>query len=203
MRASLWAVVLLGTCALGACGTSSLTGSTGTGGGSGLGGSPGNVTFVLATPPSIPFCDQHTCSGGGEHLSILMTDGTALNWPAGGIVCGMDCSTCRELACPEVAIVCPAPEGVVYTGESTSWDGSFIATSSCGSAHVACSESRYATPGHYVARFCATPGSVSQPDAGLPVCSATGPAVCTETTFDFPGAGTVQLTLPAGQTGLQ
>jgi hypothetical protein len=31
----------------------------------------------------------------------------------------------------------------------------------------------------------------------LPVCSATGAAVCTEQTFDFPGAGTVTLTLPA------
>jgi len=205
MRASLWVVVLFGSLTLGACGASSLTGSTGTGGSSGLGGSPGSVTFVLATPSSLAFCDQLSCTGGGQHLSIQTTDGTALSWP-GGIVCGMDCATCRELACPELAILCPAPEGVVYTGGSATWDGSFIAQSTCSAAHSVCSESRYVTPGRYVAKFCATPGTVSQPDAGLPVCSASGPLVCTETAFDFPATGTIQLTIPltspAGQTGL-
>lgn len=189
MRPSLAGIVLLGL-TLAACGSSSLTGSTG--GRGGTGGSPGTVTFVLTTMSDGAFCDQLTCGGGNQHLTITTPSGDVLNWP-GGVGCGTDCSTCRQLACPELAIACPAPEGVVYKGGTVTWDGSFNATSTCGAANTSCLAPKYAAPGSYVARFCATVGTVTQPDGGLPVCNTNGFQQCTETTFDFPGAGTVQL----------
>jgi len=196
MRAWLGTVVLV----VAACGTSSLTGSTGTGGSNGSGGSPGTVTFVLTTASATAFCDQVTCGSGNQHLAILTPSGDQLDWP-GGVGCGTDCSTCRDLACPLLAIVCPAPEGVVYTGGTMSWDGSFNVTSTCGAAHTSCVQPRYAPPGQYVAKFCATVGTVSQPDAGLPVCNV-GAQQCVQTTFDYPAAGTIplQVFVPAPQS---
>jgi hypothetical protein len=192
-----------------ACGTSSLTGPTGTGGATGTGGttgaggkvggdlgSPGQVTFVLTTPPSISFCDQRSCGDGNPHLSIWTTDGTEINWQGGG-GCLPSCDECEPVACPLLPIFCPAPEGFAYTGATLTWDGVDTNNSlTCGDAHTTCSRTSYWHPGGYVARFCATPGTVSQPDGGFPVCTATGVPVCTETIFQFPAAGTVTLTLP-------
>jgi hypothetical protein len=215
MRGALSVIVLLGVATLAGCGTSSLTGSTGlggstgtggtptggSGGGGSAGGSPGTITFMLTTPSSVSFCDQLTCGGGNQHLSIFTADGTELSWPAGS-GCGVDCASCSPMPCPQIAILCPASEGVAYTGGTLTWDGSFTATSSCGTAHTTCTGPRYAAPGSYVAKFCATVGTVSQPDAGLPVCSSTYPTVCTEATFQYPAAGTVLISLPAGPFGL-
>ncbi|HXJ19329.1 MAG TPA: hypothetical protein VMT03_03780 [Polyangia bacterium] len=185
-----------------------MTGSTGTGGSTGAGGStgtggatslgsPGQVTFVLTTPPATSFCDQHTCGGGNLHLSILTTDGTEIGWQ-GADYCLPSCDLCNPVACPLLAIFCPAPEGAAYTGETATWNG--IDTNNnltCGDAHMTCSSTKFWQPGGYIARFCATPGTVSQPDGGLPVCSATGAPVCSDTPFSFPSDGTVTLTLPA------
>ncbi len=188
-------VVLFGCVTLGACGSSSLTGgSTGTGGTVGGSSSPGTVTFVLTTPAGTSFCDQITCGGGNPHLSILTTDGTALNWQGGGS-CTPDCDSCQPVACPEIAIFCPASQGVAYTGGTMTWDGSVTTMSTCGAAHGACARSGFEHPGQYVAKFCATLGTVSQPDAGLPVCNGNNVEQCIQTTFDFPAAGTVQLAL--------
>jgi hypothetical protein len=155
---------------------------------------------VLTTTSDTAFCDQVTCGAGNQHLSILTPAGDSLDWP-GGVGCGTDCSTCRDLACPALAILCPAPEGVIYKGGTMTWDGSFNVTSTCGAAQTSCVQPRYATPGQYVAKFCATVGTISQPDAGLPVCNITGQQ-CVQTTFDYPTAGTVplQVFVPAPQS---
>jgi hypothetical protein len=191
-----------------ACGASKLDDSSGSGGGAGgttgtggssaggTAGSPGSVTFVLTTSSDVRFCDQLSCASRTTHLSITTLGGQAVNWPAGE--CGTtDCMTCRQLLCPLAAVLCPAPEGVVYTGGTSTWDGSYLATSTCGAAHTSCSQPQFAAPGRYVAEFCATPGDVSQPDAGFfPICTATGPVQCTQVAFDFPSSTPVQLTLP-------
>ena len=194
MRAFLTLVLLSGGLAMAsaACDASKLDALVGDGrrpgtggGGGGTSGAPGSVTFVLATPPGVPFCDQLSCAGGPTHLSITGPDGNVINTSTG--LCGtMDCATCQQLACP---LLCPAPEGVVYTGGTSTWDGSYLATSTCGTEYTACSQPRFAAPGRYVAQFCATPGDVTQPDGGvLPVCTATGPTQCVQVMFDFPSS---------------
>lgn len=214
MRARL--ILLLLSCGLaaisGACGASKLDDSSGSGGsaggatatggrsgsgGTGMAGSPGSVTFVMATPPGFSFCDQLSCAGGPPHLTITDAAGHPVQWSAGR--CGTtDCQTCQQLACPLVAVLCPAPQGIVYTGGTTTWDGSYLADSTCGSAHTSCSQPRFAAPGQYIAQFCATPGEVTQPDGGFfPMCTATGTIQCVRAAFDFPSASSVQLTLPA------
>jgi hypothetical protein len=195
MRSSFLALVLFGSLAAGGCGSSSLTGSTGSGGSIGANGSPGTITFVL-TAPSGSFCDQLTCGGGYRHLSILTTDGTSLNWP-GGTSCGTECTTCKATVCPELAIACPAPQGIEYTGGTMTWNGSFNQTSTCGAAQTACAELKFMHPGAYLARFCGIMGTVTQPDAGLPVCNNHSAEVCVESMFNFPSDGTVHLALPA------
>jgi hypothetical protein len=209
MRARL--SVFLLSCGLavasGACGASKLDDSSGSGGSAGgatatggrsggTAGSPGSVTFVMTTPPGLAYCDQLSCAGGPTHLSITDAAGSAVHWPAGQ--CGTtECDTCQQLACPLVAVLCPAPEGVVYGGGTTTWDGAYLADSTCGSAHTACSQPRFAAPGRYLAQYCATPGDVTHPDAGFfPICTATGATQCVQVPFDFPSATPVQLALP-------
>ena len=185
--------------AAGACEASKLDGDgTGTGGTSGLGGSPGTVAFILTTSPSHSYCDQLSCWGGTAHFSIATADGQPVNSYGSGAPCGTaDCTTCIQYECPEIgAIACPAPSGVAYTGGTMSWDGSYFAMSTCGSTKMACGTTRYMPPGRYVAEFCATQGEVTQPDAGPPVCTATAAQECTQASFDFPSATPVQLTLP-------
>jgi hypothetical protein len=180
--------------AAGACGASKLDGDgTGTGG---LTSSPGTVTFVLTTSPSHSYCDQLSCWDNPTHFSIATADGQLVN-PGSGAPCGTaDCTTCIQYECPLVgAIACPAPFGVAYTGGTTSWDGSYVAMSTCGSTKLACGATRYMPPGRYVAEFCATQGEVTQPDAGLAVCTATAAQECTQASFDFPSATPVQLAL--------
>lgn len=200
MRASFFVVVLVTGAALVGCGSSSLTGSTGTGGTVGRTSSPGQVTFVLTTPPDVPYCHQLSCSGGGQHLSIIDAEGTELNWQ-GGTSCGVECSTCQEVACPLAAtIFCPTSEGFTYTGGTMTWDGLVTTTLTCGAAHSACSSAGFEHPGGYIAKFCATPGTVTQPDAGPPVCTSTGPEQCVQLPFQFPADGTIHLQLTAPST---
>ncbi|HSS37490.1 MAG TPA: hypothetical protein VLT58_01860 [Polyangia bacterium] len=176
---------------------------TGSGGKGGTAGSPGSVTFVLATSPGVSFCDQLSCASQPTHLSITDASGRPVDWSNGR--CGTtDCTTCQQLLCPLAApVLCPAPEGYVYTGGTRTWDGSYLATSTCGTAHTSCSQPTFAAPGRYVAQFCATPGEVTQSDAAyFPVCTATGTVQCVEVPFDFPSATPVQLTLAAPESTL-
>jgi hypothetical protein len=211
MRGLAW---LLGAsvCLLAACGAAHLgggspqdggsgAGGAAGGGGSAAGGSPGAVTFVLSVAPGTPFCDQLSCGSSSGHLVISDESGQVVP-PAGSPCTGVACDSCLPIACPLLAVLCPAPEGVPYVGSTSTWDGAYTGSSTCGASQTSCFETRYAPPGRYLARFCATPGTVTQPDAGLPVCTASGPTACTETWFDFPAAAQVQLTLPAAEPAL-
>ncbi len=189
---------------LGAGGTGATGGGTGTGGAIGAGGaagSPGSVKFVLSAPPPGSYCDQISCQFGSvPHLSITRPDGSTVNITQ--TLCGTtDCDSCAPLLCPELAVLCPAPQGIPYTGGTWTWDGSYLAGATCGASHVACSDRTYAPAGRYVAHLCATPGSVVSQDAGLPACVSAGPPVCVQASFDFPGSGTVAITLPAPSVG--
>ena len=174
------------------CGSSQLGGQ----GGGGAGGSPGTVTFHLTVSGGAAFCDEDTCAGSPQHLSIMTAAGAALPAATAGDCGTTPCASCQAFLCPVAAIICPAPAGVAYTGEAQTWDGSYVATSTCGASHVSCEETKFVLPGRYVAEFCATPGTVMPADGGPPACNATGSAQCTQTTFDFPSAAPVNLTLP-------
>jgi hypothetical protein len=136
-------------------------------------------------------------------LSISTTTGVALPPSVVGNCGTTSCTSCQAFLCPELAILCPAPSGAAYTGEDQTWDGSYAGTSTCGASHVSCAETRFVVPGRYVAEFCATPGTVTPADGGPPACTATGPMQCTQTTFDFPSASTVNLTLPVTNVATQ
>jgi hypothetical protein len=182
---------VLFVCVLAAgCGSSQLGGQ-----GGGAGGSPGTVTFHLTVADGGAFCDQYTCTSGiPDHLSILTAAGVSLS-QAPGNCSTTPCSSCQTLYCPATSAVCVAPEGIAYTGEDRTWDGSYGTTSTCGASHTSCSETRFVVPGRYVAELCATPGTIAPADGGPGNCNATGPAECTQTTFDFPSASVVNLTL--------
>jgi hypothetical protein len=85
---------------------------------------------------------------------------------------------------------------VALTTIETSWDGSYVESSTCGNA-VACTMPRFVRPGRYVAHMCATPGTLSM-DGPAPTCTSTGPEECVDMPFDLPGPGLVETTLPAG-----
>jgi len=177
------------------CGASRLDGS-GTGGspGGGLGGSPGTVTFVVKVPPDFSFCDQYTCpEPAPQHLIIETPDGQPVNWPAG--TCGtVDCNTCAPVRCP--LIQCPGSLGLVYTGGTAIWDGSYLASSTCGASGTTCAQPRYAAPGPYVAHVCATPGTVDHPDSPPATCVNSAPTVCAVVPFTFPSATPIEVELP-------
>ena len=62
---------------------------------------------------------------------------------------------------------------------------------------MACYQPGFAPAGHYVARMCATPGTITTADGGFPSkCTATGAVECVDVPFDFPGSSPIIGTLP-------
>jgi hypothetical protein len=124
----------------------------------------------------------------------------------GAVGCTPSCATCAPVACPAIPIIaCPAGNfGVSVTDYDFTWNGSYTETGACepanaslGAVAVSCADTQVAPAGSYVARFCATPGTLTAPDGGgAQVCTTTGPQECVETRFDFPSAQPVVITLP-------
>ena len=44
--------------------------------------------------------------------------------------------------------------------------------------------------------MCATPGTLSDGDAGMPTCTASGPEECAQVQFEIPGPSPIEATLP-------
>lgn len=212
MRFSAWVVVSL-VLALAGCSGESLgsgrvggTGGTGSTGAGGAGGSastsPGTVTLQLALPPGQTFCDENPSCGVTQHLWVSTSAGALLS--LGSVGCSTSCSTCAQVPCPELPVIaCPAGSyGSAVTDSSFSWNGAYIESSSCENSSavaISCVASRFAAPGIYVARFCATPGTLSQPDGGgQPLCTPSGAQSCVDTSFAFPSSQPVVIALPNG-----
>jgi hypothetical protein len=159
-------------------------------GGSDAGGSPGTVTLRLDLPATSSFCDM-SCGGGGQHITILTRDGKAvpIQAPSCVAVCA---ATCLPVACP-VGGAC-LYTGVAVTGAELKWDGSMYPTSTCGSG-ATCYRPTFAPAGKYIARMCATPGTLGRPADSQPICKATGVQSCVDVVFAFPGSGVVEGTL--------
>jgi hypothetical protein len=171
-------------------------GGLGTGGPDGggprlVGKSPGRTTFQLVIPADKSYCDQSSTCASNGHITILDASGRAvtLGIPWCSTICS---SACMPSPCPGIACL---EQGFPVKSTSFDWDGSAFATSTCG-AKMDCYQPGFAAAGSYVARFCATPGTLSS-DGGAPqTCTATGPIACVDVAFDFPSATPVVGQLP-------
>ncbi len=170
-------------------------------GGTGGSASPGTVTLQIVLPPGRTYCDENPSCIGTQHLTVLTASGQPLSL-GGGIGCGVSCDTCAPIPCPEVPVIaCPAgPFGVSVQGYAFTWDGGYTDQESCSPTNTtvaqSCFASKFATPGTYVARFCATPGTLAPTDGGAPYCTSTGSQECMEVGFLFPASNPVLITLP-------
>jgi hypothetical protein len=160
--------------------------------------SPGTVTFRLMLPPTRSFCDSVSSCGVNGHITFTTSGGEGLD--IGPRWCTTQCSSqCTPSPCP--LFPCTVPTGVAVTQVEQSWDGAYADSSTCGNA-MACYIPKFARPGRYVARMCATPGTLTITDsAPAPAsCTPTGPAECVDVPFDFPGASPVEASLPVVDT---
>jgi hypothetical protein len=206
MRFSAWAVVVSLVFALAGCSAATLGSGRvgGTGGSGGAGGSastsPGTVTLHFALPPGQTFCDENPSCSSTQHLWVGPSAGQPLS--LGTVGCSTPCSTCLPILCPEIPVIaCPAGSyGSAVTDSDFTWDGSYVESSSCentSAVAISCVAPKFAAPGLYVARFCATPGTLSLPDGGLqPQCTPTGAQSCVEVSFAFPSSQSIAIDLP-------
>jgi hypothetical protein len=172
------------------------TGSGGAGGAAGVlagdGGSLQMITFAVVVPAGHPYCDQATACAPPEHFQVLTAAGQQV--PFGTVTCQTLCSVeCVPLECP---IFCDPSHGVDFVGQQRLWDGAFYTKMTCG-MNIPCFDKSYVGPGRYVARMCGTPGVAEPPDAGYDSnCVASGPTVCVDVPFDYPGPSLVTAELP-------
>jgi hypothetical protein len=76
------------------------------------------------------------------------------------------------------------------------WDGTYYTMSTCGT-NVGCYQKNTVPAGKYIARMCGTPGKLDNPDAGFQAnCVASGPQVCVDVPFEYPGSTPVVGNLP-------
>jgi hypothetical protein len=202
----LWAVLLsagcsgsLGTLAAGGMGGAG-SGGAGTAGTVGSAGSPGTTTLQLALAPTQTYCDENASCTSTQHLFLRTLAGQPLM--LGSVGCGTSCSTCAPNLCPDIPIVCPAGNWATAVTDSTfTWDGSYTENGSCepsgASVAITCMATTIAPVGTYVARFCATPGTLGTSDGGARSCAATGAQECVEVQFDFPSSQPVLVALPS------
>jgi len=155
--------------------------------------SPGTVTLRLLLPEGQEFCDLIYNCNGPTHIRIGKESG---NWLTVGVSpCDSvaRCSTCTPPVCSDGA--CPTigiAVGVPVTSVETTWNGSTVDWSTCGSG-ARCYSPTFVPAGRYVARLCATPGMT---DADTQTtCMQTGPEECVETTFDLPAPPLVEVSL--------
>jgi len=157
--------------------------------------SPGTVTLRLRLQSGETFCDQVQPCGGASHVAIRTGAGQWLRTEAGW--CATPCSSeCPRSPCSTIACAGPGT-GVELLEIVQTWDGAYLESSVCGET-IACTIPRFAPPGHFVARLCATPGALSTASAGPPTCSAMAEAKCVEVPFDLPGPSPVEAVLPSG-----
>jgi hypothetical protein len=162
-------------------GLSSSGGRGGDGGANtgGTGGSPGSASIRFDVTGPDPYC-VHGCAP--PQIEIEDPTGHALDF-AGW--CSFDCSTCSPSLCPAVPCL---PDSIVTMG-ALDWDGGYYVTSSCGSGR-ACTQKTFAKPGRYRAKFCATPGNLTETN-GMPQCLPSGAERCGSIEFDFPSKSLV------------
>lgn len=171
-----------------ACGGSGSSDGSGGAGGT----SPGTSHIVFQISNSLSYCKTSSCGSTGGDVGVLDASGKSLRLSAGD--CYTPCDTCEMLPCPGAA--CQEAHGIEVTGAELNWDGHYFEDGTCNGT-VACVTRRFAAPGKYTAKMCATPGDVvDAPPSTLKQCVTSGPAECAEVEFDFPSSAPVTAQLP-------
>jgi hypothetical protein len=162
-------------------------------GGSSDAGDSETIRFRLVVPADKPYCDMAMgCALTPTHITILDATRTPIqiDTPSCSTLC---LPSCTMGSCPP--IFCPAPHSAMFTGTEIEWDGTMYGMSTCGAAR-SCYAKQHAA-GHYFARMCATPGSLTNPDASFgATCTASGAEQCIDVPFDYPGPTPVVGKLP-------
>ena len=146
--------------------------------------SPGKASIEF-TVTGGSYC-HHGCDGPPS-VNVVDSAGHGLEL---GSNCYTDCRSCSISGCPPG----PCSQDGIVTGANLNWDGSYLATSTCGPG-TSCLEPAVAPPGKYTATFCATPGKLMGPDGGFQQCVPSGPAKCASVKFDFPSSTVVKGTV--------
>jgi hypothetical protein len=165
-------------------GTTGVDGSGGTSAGGTGGVSPGNASIEF-TVTGGPFC-HHGCDGPPA-IAVADSTGHGLELASN---CYTACKSCSISGCPPG----PCYQDGVLTGAKLDWDGSYLATSTCGPG-TSCLEPAVAPAGKYTATFCATPGKLTGPDGGFQQCVTSGPPKCGSVEFDLPSSVVVKGTV--------
>lgn len=178
--------------------TSSLGGAV-TGAISSVGGAAGSnncpaspVTFQIQPPPNANWClgDPSLCGYGEE--GIISPSGQLQLSP----VCTADCDTCTVNFNNCHSIICIGPSELTSASYSYTWDGTYLASGTCGSTATSCQAPQCAAPGRYQLKTCGFPKP--EPNSGFDCRTAPSStqAVCTNFDFDYPATSTITVTLP-------
>ncbi len=147
--------------------------------------SPGNVTFQLSVNPTTSYCATSNNCSAPEFIAVVDELGNAVQRAV--INCAaVSCDRC--VAPPCLGIACSS-RGELVTEQRLTWDGAVNVQSTCGSLATSCSGRAYIRPGKFVARMCATPGTLTPGDA--PECVPSGPVECVEVPFEYPSSAAV------------
>ena len=172
-------------------GSGGQSGSGGSGGSSATGGtSPGTAKLTFKVSSKRTYCAQADCNGNSSHISIKDSSDKTLRLSPGD--CYTPCDTCKMLPCPGAAC---QQMGVAVNGDQMIWDGRYFEASTCGQ-EANCLNKKYAAPGKFTARMCATPGTLAKDQFDVAQCTASGPQECVDVSFDFPGTQTYTGQLP-------
>ncbi len=140
----------------------------------------GSVSFAILAAPGAPtYCLGAPGACSSEWLDIRPADGGASLGL--DMTCETQCSDCQPVACTNL---CVAAERLGDGGARTTWDGTYLTSSTCG-AGTACVAEACAPAGNYVARFC---GYAESSDASTFGCTGSSTPTCTETPFPWPPA---------------
>ena len=136
----------------------------------------GMATFVLraSAGASTHYClgAPDTCSTEWLAIRAAGSDASlAVDMP-----CQTMCSQCQPIGCTDQ---CAVPSALGDAGATTTWDGTYYASGTCGAGAMACITPACAPAGEYVATFC---GYAELPDASsLPGCTGSTTPTCTDT----------------------
>jgi len=161
--------------------------------------SPGQATLEFLVDPARPFCDQtSSCEPGPVHIMLLTADGQPIGAlpPATCSATPPPCEqVCRGPQNSCITSIC-ASGAVAFAGQVMNWDGAYQEQVACGT--TTCVRSRFVPAGHYLARMCASPGTLSPSDGIQPAsCTPAGSTECVTVPFDIPAPDVVVGQLPA------
>jgi hypothetical protein len=145
------------------------------------------VTFHMSAANGM---SSDYCVGSGSPDWLTIT--TAAGKPITMTNCGRSCAGCAAVTSTLVYLY---PRLMKAGGETLRWDGSYWKDGTCG-ASLNCKSHECVTPGHYIAKMCAS-HSLPESEVDFPnYCPPTPALTCVEVPFDFPPTGVVEGKIP-------